>query len=249
MFKRVTLASISAAAVILSGCGGGGSDKGVSFDAQVNYKTSGTYDVSKYLAPSANAINVYQEDLYTNKDGKKSFKGDPERSTYTEKYDVNGTKIVVKNGRDEVDTVYEIKADRITEVDDESTLEIARFAEPGDYLIVKTKETKEDNIPVTVRLACKVSGHMDNKKVGDSDYSDVLKVTCEEKSTGSNDAQSFSLSYQHDSSDTTYFAKGIGMIYSESEGCEDIATTINGNTTHNATCTKEIDSLISHNSL
>ncbi len=249
MYGKLIVASV-ATTLLLSGCGGGGSDKGVSFDAQVAYKTSGSYDFRQYLVPVVNSINVYQKDEYENKDGKKRFKGDPERSTYTEKYDINDTKITVKDGRDQIDSVVEIKPDRIIEhEDDNMSFEVARFVEPGDYLLVTTKQTTEEGFPVNTRLACKVAGHENSKKVGNVDYADVLKVTCEDQSEGSNKTESFTVKFKSDGSETSYFAKGIGMIYSESVRCTEVTTTLNGQESTNATCEKEIDTLISHNTL
>ncbi len=251
MYIKTVLTTFSAA-LFMGGCGGGGSDKGLSFDATVNYKKAATYDMRNYMIPLENSINIYDSQKYKNNDGKKRFKGDPDRSTYTEKYDINGTKVIVRDGRDEIDTQYEIRADRILEIDDDtnsSAMEIARFVDTGDYLLVRSVNSTEDNIPVVHKIACKVNKHLDSKKIDNVGYSDVLEVSCKTNIEGSNNGSSITLQYKDDGSDTAYFANGIGLIYSEDISCSDLTSILNGQEQHNTNCEKEIDTLISHNKL
>ncbi len=250
MYIKLSQATL-AAVLLFSGCGGGGNDTGVSFDATVNYKTSAAYDFLKYMIPSTNAINLYSVETYENKDGEKRFKGDPDRSTYSEKYDINGTQITLRNGQDEIEEIYDIRSDRIVEKEDAnaSGIAIARFIDPGDYMVVSSTNRTEDKIPIVDKVACKFVKHIDTKMIDDIEYSDILELSCKNSADGSNDGANISIKYHKESSESLYFAKDIGMVESETVSCTDITTTLNGQEQHNASCEKEIKRLVSHNKL
>ncbi len=250
--KRYFAALGMSVAVIFVGCGGGSDgDGGVNIDATVSYKTSGTYDLSNYISATQNSFNVYKNNTYTNKNGKKSFKDDPEEETYTEKYDINSTAVIVKDAGDEIDSIFVIKSDRILEYDDEnsaSSIQIARYADIGDYILSISKN-ENDNIPVEAKSVCKLAKHYDSKTVGSKTYNDVLKVTCVHEANGMSNNKDINISYTADGDSVIYLAKGVGEILSEDVTCEKIDTYLNSTKTTNSTCEKEVSEIISHNLL
>ncbi len=251
--KRYFISLSLAASLFFVGCGGGDGDGGVNLDADVVFKTVAKYDLRKYVIPAENSISTYKEKIYTNENGKKSFKDDPEEDIYTEKYDVNSTGVTVKDGSDTVDSVYIVKDDRIIdkETEDNSTInEIVRFADIGDYVLsFSDSKTENGNIPVTTKISCKLTGHYASKKVGSITYDDVLKIECKESSSGNLKNQNIEFSYTSEGETEIYFAKGIGDIYSEDITCQNTNTVLNGAETKNSTCEKELVEIVSHNTI
>jgi len=251
--KRLLISLSVFAIVELSGCGGSGSSESINLDATVNYKTSGTYDLKNYIVPEVNSINTYRELTYTNEDGKKSFKGDPDEVINAEKYDVQGDTIIVRDGTDAIDEVYTIRADKIEQKDDlnSTTSEtIARFVDVGDYILVtKSNVGSSNGIPIQKSIACKITKHYSNKELDNKNYSDVLQIECKTNGSGTTNANNIAIAYNDEETGTVYIAKNIGEVFSESVDCEKVTTTIGGKDTTNATCEKEIRSLISSNKL
>jgi len=251
MLNKIFGLSIACIVISFSGCGGSGSDDGLDLDAQVTYKTSGTYDLRNYIIPTENSLSVYDQLNYTNTDGKTTFKDDPERSTYTEKYDVNTTQVIVKDGNDQIDHMYDIQADRILELDPTGNVQytFARFADMDDYVLSSSSNNAINNIPTVTKNVCQVKKHYDTKEIDQKEYTDVLEISCQSKTEGESVSDQLSLSYQSEATHTSYFAKDIGLVYSEVVNCEELKTTLSGQSTTQATCRKEIDNLISHNRL
>jgi len=233
------------------GCGGSGNDNKTDLDATVAFKSAGTYDLKEYLTPSVNSINIYDEQTFTNKDGKKRFNDDPEKSTYTEKYDINASGVTVYDGQDNVEERYIIRQDRILSLDEngDPQREISRYADVGDYVLSTTVTDSDGPAPVTHKMVCRVTNHLSDKMVGNVTYNDVLEVSCIGKGAGKSEGSNLSIVIEDESTNTNFFAKDIGMISSESISCDQVETVLNGESTKQGTCTKEVDTLIGHNTL
>jgi hypothetical protein len=249
--KKNLLAFSITALMMISGCGGGGDDDSISLDAaEVLYKSAGMYDLSDYIVPKEKSINIYEEATYVNNDGKKRFSDQPdERRTYTEKYDINDTKIIVRNSQDLIEEVYQIESDRIEIFNDTNKLEekFARYADDGDYVLAKSENVEISNIPTVIKTACKVISHYQTKKFDDIEYSNVVKAECKAEQRGETQSDTFSVSYFGEVSDLIYFAKGIGLVYDETISCSELKTTLNGQSNIQSTCEKTVTNLISHN--
>jgi len=248
------LTCFSVAAVLaLSGCGGSDSDSSIDLDAKVLYKTSAAYDLKDYIAPSLNTLKTYRELTYVNNDGKKSFKNDPDEEITSEKYDINGDTIVVRDKNDAIDDIYIIKTDRIENKDDfnDTTPDaLARYVDIGDYVFVNNQSTDFSNqIPIKGKTACKVTKHYSTKELDNTDYSDVLKIECKVTASGETTANGILIKYSYEAEEESYHAKGVGEVYSENINCQEVKTTINKQVTTNATCEKETRSLISANKI
>jgi hypothetical protein len=252
MKKNILVLTVTAV-MMITGCGSSGKDdNGISFDSTVQYKESATYDFSFYFAPSEKSISVYKESIYLNNKGKKHFDDTPdEDDTFTEKYDINGTRIVVKDGDDEINGIYQVKSDRIEILDEDNEIEetLARYVDKGDYIVATSKADEINGIPTTTQFACRVIAHFETKSFSDKEYSDLLKVECKGKEFGETKSDRLSSEYDSDFHETIYFEKGTGLVYSESIECTKLITTLNGQENVQATCEKSVTTLISHNNL
>ena len=252
MKKFLTVLNI-VTVIVVSGCGGSGSEESVNLDAQVQYKTSGDYDLKEYIAPSVNSINTYRELSYVNQDGKKSFKGDAEEEITAERYDIQDNIIIIKDGNDVVDDVFVIKPDRIEEKDDVNSsmkVEIARYVNIGDYVLVDSNSTDgSEGIPIQRKTACKLVKHYGTKTFNKKEYSDILQLKCRTNGTGTTQANGIVIRYNTEATETSYVSKNLGEVYTESISCQKVVTTINGTDTTNATCEKEIRELVSSNKI
>ena len=251
MFYKI--AGVSLAAILfLAACGGTDDNNNIDFDATVVYKSAGSYDLRDYFAPSVNSINIYDHLLYINNDGRKSFSSDPdERSTYSEKYDINGSKIIIRNGNDTIEEIYDIQEDRLVVLDDQNTvqMQLPRYVDIDDYVYVDRENDSSNNIPTVKQIACKVINHYNSKEINAKTYDDVLEVLCESQENGDSQGDIVSLTYEGESTETIFFAKGKGEVYSEEVGCDTLKSILNGQEQTQSTCTKEISDLISSNTL
>ncbi len=251
---KIFLTGLSVVAVLaLSGCGGSDSENSIDLDANVLYKTSATYDLKAYIAPSENMLISYRELTYVNNDGKKSFKGDPDEEITVEKYDINGNTIVVKDKNDAIDDVYIVQTDRIEnkgDLNDTTPDLFARYVDVGDYVFVNKQNTDFSNgIPIEEKTACKVTKHYSSKTFDKVEYSDVLKIECKVVAEGETTAKGVLIKYTYEVEEESYVAKNVGEVYSENISCEEVKTTINKQVTTNVTCEKETRTLISANKI
>ena len=91
--------------------------------------------------------------------------------------------------------------------------------------------------------------HFSEKIVENVTYYDVLEVSCLGKGEGKSEGNNLSIFIQQERTDTNFFAINIGMIFSESISCDEVETVLNGDSNKQGTCTKEVDTLIGHNTL
>ncbi len=247
--KKIVLAFslIGISSMLFVGCGGGG-DKKVAFDdVKIEYKSEGKYDLSHYLVPAQNQISNYVENDYINELGKRSYKDPDEDSpSYSaSRYEVNGTIIKEFDNDGSLDTIYEIKADRIINktFDGNQTEEeiFVRFADDSDYIF---KKRDHDDDLGQVELICKLTDHYDNKKINGNDFSDVIEMGCTIDSHDSGKVGGNDIEVIAEGTLKFLFAKGKGYISSVSDICKKTKT--NGKVTK-STCVKEVEEITTIN--
>jgi hypothetical protein len=236
----ITISILSSLILFSTGCGGGSDKKTDPKDAVVEFKTSGTYDLRQYITATQNQINNYVEKTFTNNKGKKEYANTAdETSYYATRFDINNTTIKEFNDND-LDLTYDIQTTKIIEkdADDNTTMNIARYADNGDYVYKKDETIQLNGITFTAVYACKISDHLSSKEVNGNTYNDILEITCE-GSTNSQEGAKLNgnpLSIESESSLKSYLAKGEGIIWEEDETCT--STTINKTTSKE--CEKEL---------
>jgi len=245
MKKTILGISLFASLLLTLGCGGS-KDKKVAFDdVKVEYKNSGTYDLSHYLVPAQNQISNYVKKVYTNKSGKRKYSETPDEgnTTYSKtEYDINGT--TIKEITDEkLETTYNILTDKITATDaeDNSVDRYARYADKGNYIL---KEELRDKDLGKMKSVCKLADHFENKNINGTTYDDVIEVTCDIDSYDSAVIGGRQVEVISDGKGVLLFAKDKGMISFMTDIC--VEDKIDGKKT-DAMCTKETQEITTIN--
>jgi len=243
MKKIVLGTSLVLAMVLATGCGSDGDSK-VDIDAvTVAYKNSAALDMSEYIIPSKSQTNSYVRTVFTNDSGKKEYKKIADKTTYPEtRFDVNASVVRQYDADNALDVTSTVLSDRIKNIDasDNSTMDIARFADKGDYIQKKTQTLFNGAV---VKMACKVTDKLNLKVVNDKTYNDVIKMVCDYQTTLEDTTLSGKKSLESlEGIGIAYYAKGNGLISSISEDCT--KTMIDAKVVTQE-CEKEIDNLIS----
>ncbi len=227
MKKDILVASLLTFTLI--GCGGGGSSDS---NKDVEFKTSGKYDLKEYIFPDKNQTNMYVEKTYINSDGKKEFNDDNLDSTEYPPTDFIHEGTIVKEYADhDLDTMYQVLNDRIkmTDVNDDInvTFDVARFADIGDYILNQSKSFSSNGSDVNMTRVCKLDDYIASKEINNKTYSNILEISCESTIKAHGVINQSNVTIETTEESSNYFAKGVGPIKMESESCE--TTTIDSN--------------------
>jgi hypothetical protein len=228
MKKILTLTLASAISLALIGCGGSSNKDKNPNDVVLNYdknSTSAKYDLSDYMFNKNGKIINTIEKVFINKKGKKEFENLPkdsvEESFHTITTEINTTS--VKEFKDDVlDASYVISDDRISIIAEDLNTSFVRYVDDGDYFAKWSDNDIESGITINTQTVCKVVGHQDSITVKGKEYSDILKVNCKINASSSDNQKLQGKLYESksDVNFDTYFAKDIGEVMSDSEGCD-----------------------------
>jgi hypothetical protein len=226
--KKIILNLSIISALILTGCGDDGDDEVTFEDVKIEYKTKASYDLAEYFLPAQNQISNYVDNVYTNEHGKKEYfknadEGSPSYSI--SRYEINGSKIKEFNNSTSLDpdTTYEILSDKIilTDVSDNSVMSSVRFADNGNYISKAQESSKEFGL---TKETCKLTGHLDEKKVSGRVYNDVIELRCSIDILDSDEIGGQKITVTGNSDLVNHFAKGKGLISSVSNYCSQTKT-------------------------
>ena len=224
----LTLGLAGSLIIVTTGCGGGDDQKEpTAQEVTLEYKTSGTYDLSQYMAPTENKINNYREKTYEDNQGGKNY-GEPTEAFPTIRFDINASTIKEYDS-DGTDTIYTILNDRIKSLDaDDNTVDyIVRYANIGDYIDKTIIETNVNGTSLNISSLCKLNGHLESKEINNVTYSDIIEISCVSNSNSSGNVGDNNFTTTSTSTDTYYLAKEVGEINSIEESCN--TTILSGN--------------------
>ena len=243
--KKIIL-SLSVGALILgmSGCGSSGDSKPDANSINIEFKTSGTFDLAQYITADKDQSNNYVKKVYTNNKGKKDYKDTADKTTYPVKTITHTSDISVEEFIDgKLDSTYSFLADRIKTTDDVNNTDIiARFANKGDYISKSVKTITSDGLPIHYEMVCKLSKKLDSKTVLAKDYQDVIQVVCTYNSSANSSINNSAITYTSNGVNTIYAAKGIGTILDINEDCSETKV---GDATPVKECQKEVEEITS----
>ncbi len=169
---RKTIPSLLLAAVLITGCGGGGdtdstdsSSKSSTNTTSVQSgvgKTTGQYKLWEYVTPKTDTTNSFVE-----------IKGDTTQS-YKTTYSISTSSVTeISDYAANEQTIYTKKEDRIT-------VSFTKNDTPnGSYDLDLTADI---NDIVTVKdSTCKLVKHYESVKINDKTFSDVIEIKCNDK--------------------------------------------------------------------
>jgi len=216
-----------------SGCGGGSSQTSPS--ESLDFKTSGTYDLSQYLIPTQNQTMISTTRIYNDGGGDKKYAATPiEISQSTTRYDVTDT--TVKEYTDTVlEATYTIAPTDITLVSDALSTKLVRHADMGDTIIkyTQTLSLQEFNTTFEMPVTCSLTNHINSKAT----FNNVLEASCLITGTFSGIYNNVDLNGTALGTMTLFLAKNLGLIGSNMEVCY----TNNDDNTTTSVCQKTID--------
>ncbi len=218
----LTLGLAGSLIIVTTGCGGGDDKKEpTAEEVTLEFKTSGDYDLSQYIAPTENKTNIYIEKTYKDNQGGKNY-GDPDSTFPTTRFDINETTIKQYDS-DDTNTTYTILDDRIKLLNKNDTI---RYANIGDYtskILIKT-DTNGNNLNMS--SLCKLNKYIESKEINDNIYTDIVEITCVTKFNSTGKTNGIDSSVTRDGTRTYNLAKEIGEISAIQEDCE--TTVFNG---------------------
>ena len=224
MKKRNILTLTTILSLAFIGCGSDGDTN--PFEDKVTFKSAGTYNLMDYLVGDPTKSYNYVVKDYEDEKGDKKYP-EPDESDLTTTYTLNGQTVNVFEDNS-LDRTLTPSTDRITyvDVDDENiTKQQSKFANIGDQILnfAYTQNNIKSNI------SCRVKQHFDAKKIRGKSYSDILEITCQYKADFQGTVNSQAITTSLTGSDTSLYAKSIGLISTKDESCTE--TTLNNNKT------------------
>ncbi|HFU77707.1 MAG TPA: hypothetical protein ENK68_04310 [Epsilonproteobacteria bacterium] len=209
ILSKMTLISL-----FIAGCGGGSNSNTPSNTTK--------YDLAQYVVPSESQTNIYEETSYEKENGAQDFTV-TNQSTYNEKYDINGSLIHI-SADGEMSESLDIEEKKIirTFIDDNITMESLRSAMINDAVVDTNITLTQDDIELDTNMVCKLTKHLDEKKVKFTTYKDVLFVDCTQSSEKKSITVSgLTITASANGTVQSYFAKDIGLISSTDSICID----------------------------
>ncbi len=220
-------------AIIGVGCGGDSGSK----SSKLDFKTSGTYDLSQYLFPTQNQTNLFTEQTYKDSEGNKNYATTPtEISESISRYEVSNTTVTEYDGT-AIDSTYTISQHDIIVQSDATPSQFVRYADEGDTVSTFTLTESLDDMNSVLELPteCKLTDHLNAKGTYDS----VIKIICISEGPVSLTYNNVDIRGTLSIKAIRYFAKNFGEIESITESCY----TLNANNVTTAQCQKVIGTL------
>lgn len=182
----------------------------------VDFNGTGKYDLRQYLLPKKSQTNIYQKIKQKDNKGDENY-NDPYiinndnqieyivdvniiKELYNIDYTITDSKIIKK---ELVDDFYDIR-------------EYRKNINVGDFYYIYESVDTESVLYQVGYTKCKVTEHLDTKKILDKDYNDILHLSCKQESKEGvrgefSELKIFFSEY--------YYAKDIGEISAEGEVC------------------------------
>jgi len=212
--KKIILALVLVGTLIIvtTGCGGDDDKKELTAEeVTLEYKTSGAYDLSQYIAPAENKTNIYVKNTYINNDAQ------PNDTTYpTTQFDINTTTIKQYDS-DDTNITYTILNDRIKLLNKNDTI---RYANIGDYISKTIIKTNTNGNNLNMSSLCKLNKHIESKEINNNTYTDIVEIVCTSKFNSTGKTNGIDSSVTRDGTKTYYLAKEVGKISEIQEDCE-----------------------------
>ncbi len=252
MLHSMRTTSLAVALILFSsGCGGGSSSSQSSPQTgSLDFKTSGTYDLSQYIVPAQNQLNTFIERTYKDTDGNQIYGTTPTKtSEVVQRYEVDNNSIKEYDEKGNLDTTYTITQTAITQllsntdsIQIDNTTKIVRYADRGDPVANTIL-----NIPIetfgsdaAMTLTCTLQNHVDSKQINTQTFDDVITIACQGFVDTDITYQDIPLTLTMTLAIHSYYSNSIGEIGSIEETCY----TINSMQTVQQ-CTKTVSEIAS----
>lgn len=201
--------------IFLVSCSGGGNNTPETIDKTI-------YDLSEYLFPSTNQINVYNEE-HDYKTGNEDYLFDYEEDTYKQ-YNIKNNEINMTI--DQILTnIYQINASKIKRVEYETQREyfIDTKAQVNDTIVDEKFYEEESELDIVINYSCILTDSFESKVIKNKRYNSLLETTCIEESSSSGIVSGSTIEVYISREITTIYAKDVGIVSLIDESCKRVS--------------------------